>query len=50
MLINWIINPHKESIENRLNTIGKELDDLCLKYEIFNSETQEDITSVFCTT
>ena len=28
-------NPHKESIKNHLNNTGKELNDLCLKYETF---------------
>ena len=56
----WLLiqsyDPHKDSTENHLNSIGKELNDLCLKYEHliligdFNSEMQEDIMSVFCTT
>ena len=33
----WLLigsyNPHKEYIKNHLNSIGKELNDLCLKYE-----------------
>ena len=41
---------------NHLNSIGEKLNDICLKYEHFiligdfNSEMQEDIMSVFCTT
>ena len=43
-------------IVNHLNSIGKELNNLCLKYEHFilmgdfNSEMQEDSMNVFCTT
>ena len=56
----WLLigsyNPHKDMIVNHLNSIGKELNNLCLKYENFilmgdfNSEMQEDSMNVFCTT
>ena len=56
----WLLigsyNPHKDMIQNHLNNIGKQLNDLCLKYDNFiligdfNSEMHEDAMKVFCTT
>ena len=56
----WLLigsyNPHKDMIQNHLNSIGGQLNDLCLKYENFiligdfNSEMCEDAMKVFCST
>ena len=47
-------NPHKDMIQNHLNSTGCQLNDLCLKYEHFiligdlNSEMCEDALKMFC--
>ena len=56
----WLLialyNPHKDMIGNHLDSIGKQLDILCEKYENiillgdFNSEMCEDPLQVFCNT
>ena len=56
----WLLialyNPHKDMIGNHLDSIGKQLDILCEKYENiillgdFNSEMCEDPMQVFCNT
>ena len=55
-LLFGIYNPHKESIVNHLESIGKQLNVLCEKYDNFiligdfNSEICEDAMQEFCST
>ena len=56
----WLLigsyNPHKDMIKNHLKSMGRALNDLCLKYENFilvgdfNSEMHEYPMNIFCTT
>ena len=49
-------NPHKDMIQDCLNSIGNQLNELGIKYEyiiilgLFNSEMCEDAMQVFCST